>query len=74
MNRILFHASETGANSYAILLTLCQSAIHHGLNPETYLNDVIARLHRDHDPSILIPIRYHPTKDSVPRSGVIIPS
>ncbi|TVR07469.1 MAG: IS66 family transposase, partial [Planctomycetota bacterium] len=41
----LFSATVKGAKSYAILLTVIQSALMHDLNPETYLNDVVEAMH-----------------------------
>lgn len=41
----LFSASPAGAQAYATLMTLIQSAIHHDLDPIAYLNDIIQDLH-----------------------------
>jgi hypothetical protein len=54
----LFHASELGAHSYAIIQTLVQSAMKQALEPEAYLNDIVAALHMGADPADLVPIRW----------------
>ena len=41
----LFSASEKGAEGYATLLTICQSAWMHSLDPSAYMLDVIDRIH-----------------------------
>jgi transposase len=54
----LFHASEKGARSYAILQTLIQSAVKLGMDPEAYLGGITAALHAGRDPADLVPIRW----------------
>ena len=46
----LFSASVGGANAYATILTVTQSALLHDLNPEAYLNDAIENIHYDRLP------------------------
>lgn len=46
----LFSASEPGAEAYATLLTLVETAKLHALDPVGYLNDVIVDLHHDRRP------------------------
>jgi transposase len=46
----LFSASEPGAEAYATLLTLVETAKLHELDPVGYLNDVLADLHHDRRP------------------------
>jgi transposase/regulator of replication initiation timing len=46
----LFSASVGGANAYATILTVTQSALLHDLNPEVYLNDAIENIHYDRLP------------------------
>jgi len=55
----LFSATVKGAESYAILLTIIQSALMHGLNPETYLNEVVEAMHHQRLPAAqLTPAAY----------------
>lgn len=55
----LFSASVKGAESYAILLTVIQSALMHGLNPQTYLNEVVEAMHFERLPiAMLTPAAY----------------
>ena len=55
----LFSASEAGAEAYATLLTLTQSALLYHLDPVSYLNDIIQDLHYDRKPiEELTPSRY----------------
>ena len=55
----LFSASEAGAEGYATLMTVCQSAITHHLDPVTYLCDIIDDIHFDRRPlSELTPQAY----------------
>jgi len=61
----LFSASVEGAEAYATLSTVIQSACLHGLNPERYLADVIDDLHfRRRAPSELTPARYAARKEA----------
>lgn len=46
----LLSATVKGAESYAILLTVIQSALMHDLNPETYLNEVVEAMHHERLP------------------------
>lgn len=46
----LFSASEKGAHAYATLMTVTQSALLHGLNPVSYLNNVIEDIHYSRRP------------------------
>jgi len=46
----LFSASIAGANAYAAILTVTQSALLHDLNPVAYLNEVIENMHYDRLP------------------------
>lgn len=46
----LFSASEPGAEAYATLLTLIETAKLHELDPVGYLNDVLADIHHDRRP------------------------
>ncbi len=41
----LFSASDAGAEGYATMLTLTQSALLHDLDPIAYLNDIIEDIH-----------------------------
>jgi transposase len=41
----LFSGSERGAQAYATLLTITQTALIQGLNPVTYMNDIIEDMH-----------------------------
>lgn len=55
----LFSASEAGAQSYATLLTLAQSALDHELDPVAYLCDIIEHIHYHRNPlSALTPMAY----------------
>ncbi len=61
----LFSASVDGAEAYATLSTVIQSACLHGLNPERYLADIIDDLHfRRRTPSELTPARYAARKEA----------
>jgi len=61
----LFSASVEGAEAYATLSTVIQSACLHGLNPERYLADIIDDLHfRRRTPSELTPARYAARKEA----------
>jgi len=61
----LFSASVDGAEAYATLSTVIQSACLHGLNPERYLADVIDDLHfLRRAPSELTPARYAARKEA----------
>lgn len=46
----LFSASDAGAQSYATLLTLTETALAHKLDPATYLADIIDDIHFDRRP------------------------
>lgn len=62
----LFSASEAGAQAYATLLTLSQTAMAHQLEPVSYLNDIITDIHFDRRPlSALTPREYAKRKPSV---------
>jgi transposase len=55
----LFSASDAGAQSYATLLTLAQSAMDHKLDPVAYLCDIIEQIHYSRSPlSALTPMAY----------------
>lgn len=55
----LFSASVRGAEAYATLSTVIQSACLHGLNPEKYLIDIIDVMHFNRlTPSELTPAQY----------------
>ncbi len=55
----LFSASDAGAEAYATLLTLTQTALTHDLDPAAYLNDIIDDIHFSRRPlSALTPQAY----------------
>jgi transposase len=55
----LFSASDAGAEAYATLLTLTQTALTHDLDPIAYLNDIIDDIHFSRRPlSALTPQAY----------------
>ena len=55
----LFSASVRGAEAYATLSTVIQSACLHGLNPEKYLTDIVDDMHFNRlTPSELTPAQY----------------
>ena len=54
----LFKASKHGAHSYAVLLSLCKSAMHCSLNPSEYLLEAVNAMHAKRDPALWIPARY----------------
>ena len=55
----LFSASDAGAEGYATLMTLTQSALLHDLDPIAYLNDIIEDIHFDRQPlAKLTPLAY----------------
>ena len=55
----LFSASDAGAQGYATLLTLANSALVHKLDPVAYLSDIIEDIHfRRHPLSALTPQAY----------------
>lgn len=55
----LFSASDAGAEAYATLLTLSQTALLHGIDPVAYLDDIIDDIHFDRRPvSQLTPQAY----------------
>lgn len=47
----LFSASRAGAEAYATLLTVCQSAWLHSLDPHAYLLDVLDQMHHHRQPA-----------------------
>jgi len=55
----LFSASVAGAEAYATLLTITQTALIHNINPNQYLNDILEDLHFSRrSPDQLTPMQY----------------
>ena len=66
----LFSASQAGAEGYATLLTVTQSALLHKLDPIAYLNDIIDDLHHERRTAAeLTPIRYARRRGVVGKLG-----
>jgi transposase len=66
----LFSASHDGADGYATLLTVTQSALLHKLDPIAYLNDIIDDLHYDRrKPADLTPTQYACRRGAVGKLG-----